>query len=194
MRPGTKDKIFTILSDVLKWQKDRVISVDDRYISRVLENFKNFENKNKNNSIFIWELILYCKYVELIYTRNNLLFKKAKETSNSKDFRKEHIHDASLNRLIPFQFPWIFIYRPSFTLKRIRHQNSVFAYQPNLLVLNNYIIYQEIVPEEKIKVKNCSQIQKCLDSLNINQKYINADFDSIASYLNEKYTMKNCSL
>ncbi|WIV13645.1 FRG domain-containing protein [Proteiniborus sp. MB09-C3] len=93
---------------------------------------------------------------------------------------------TTMNGLIPM------IYKPVMSFKRGVNQKGLFVYQ-------NYISYkdatydshtlaiQKVNADVVIKIEDKQKILKTLNLLNINEKFVYGDFDSIAKYIKSKY-------
>lgn len=85
-----------------------------------------------------------------------------------------------------------FIYSPMLSFERGRNQKGLFIYQAYLSfnedVYNAHIVSQQRVwPEIVIVIENKDVILRELDLIDINDKFIYGDYDSIAKYIKKKY-------
>ena len=93
----------------------------------------------------------------------------------------------------PFDFFPNFIYRPIMAFERGRSQNGFFFYQLYISYLNpegdkRFLLSQKIQTTDiRFEISNKDKIMKSLDNIGVNRKTIFRDFDSIASYIKEKY-------
>ncbi|MGI6070739.1 MAG: FRG domain-containing protein [Blautia sp.] len=85
-----------------------------------------------------------------------------------------------------FYLPVYFTYEPANIARRVSNQSSVLLYQ--LYGINS--LRQNICPDAVIKIRNKEQIQKDLDHLGINERFIFNDYDHIASYIKKKHLEK----
>jgi len=85
-----------------------------------------------------------------------------------------------------------FIYSPILSFERGRNQKGLFVYQAYISFVegtyNTRVVSQQrIWPEKIIVVENKSKILKELDAIDINDKFIYDDYDTIAKYIKRKY-------
>ena len=88
------------------------------------------------------------------------------------------------------------LYRPIIKFERGRTQQGLFAYQGYVMYVEptynyNVLATQTIFFGKTIfRIKNKKEILKSLDKLGINKKTLFCDYDSIASYIKDKYTVE----
>lgn len=88
------------------------------------------------------------------------------------------------------------LYRPVIKFERGRSQQGLFVYQGYTMYVEstynfNVLLTQDICfAKPKFKVKNKKEILKSLDKIGINKKTLFCDYDSIASYIKDKYTVE----
>ena len=88
------------------------------------------------------------------------------------------------------------IYRPIIKFERGRNQQGLFVYQGYTMYVEgaygfNVLTVQDIFfTKVKFKIQNKKEILKSLDKLGINKKTLFCDYDSIASYIKDKYTVE----
>lgn len=73
-----------------------------------------------------------------------------------------------------------------------RNQQGLFIYQTYLSFVESVydaeiVAKQRVWPNEIIVIENKEQILKELDFIGINKKFVYGDYDSIASYIKNKY-------
>lgn len=86
------------------------------------------------------------------------------------------------------EFPFYFTYYPPIIDNRVRNQSSVFVFQPfstnRRYMENNPIqVWQKIIPDFIMEIKNPEIIKKELDAIGFNLKHIYCDYDSVARYI-----------
>ncbi|MBR2593248.1 MAG: FRG domain-containing protein [Firmicutes bacterium] len=92
-----------------------------------------------------------------------------------------------------FDFFPNFIYRPIMAFERGKSQNGFFFYQLYISYLNpegdkRFLLSQKIQTTDiRFEIKNKEKIMRSLDNIGVNRKTIFRDFDSIASYIKDKY-------
>jgi len=104
-----------------------------------------------------------------------------------------------LLRIIDYREPiwWFnimpnFKYAPILSFDRGRNQQGLFIYQTYLSFVESVydaeiVAKQRVWPNEIIVIENKEQILKELDFIGINKKFVYGDYDSIASYIKNKY-------
>lgn len=118
-----------------------------------------------------------CLYLWLQYR----FFKKAKE---------------QLETIFHVCFLPTMLYKPVITFERGRNQQGLFIYQGYTMYVEstydfNVLLVQDICfTKPQFKIKNKREILKSLDKLGINKKTLFCDYDSIASYIKDKYTVE----
>lgn len=85
-----------------------------------------------------------------------------------------------------------FIYTPILSFERGRNQKGLFIYQAYLSfdeqVYDAHILSQQRVwPEIILVIENKQTILEELDLMDVNEKFIYGDFDSVAKYIKKKY-------
>lgn len=92
------------------------------------------------------------------------------------------------------EMPFYFSYNPPMIDSRVQNQSSIFVFQPYATDLwctkgkeEKVRYWQRIVPDFEIQVENPKLIQKELDAIGINRKFIYCDYDSAARYTVDRY-------
>ena len=184
-----KAALQTFLKDREEWDREPSLQVYSSYSNFVNSFFKvyrqdeilfpqkTFENYKKANSIANTDLyedgwpsvqliLLLMKFDVLIQFFDGYPF-------------------ANTNKEI--ELPFYFSYSPPMIDNRVRNQSSIFVFQP--FQRDDYIngkdqvrYWQRIAPDFEIKIENPESIQKELDAIGINRKYIYCDYDNAAKY------------
>ena len=87
-----------------------------------------------------------------------------------------------------------FIYKPFLSFDRGRNQQGLFIYQAYLSYTDDIynadiLARQRVWPEFAIVIKNKSQNLKQLDFIGINDKFVYGDYDNIAKYIKNNYSI-----
>lgn len=89
------------------------------------------------------------------------------------------------------EFPFYFTYHPPVIDERVKNQSSIFVFQP-VSTNTHYFegvpaqMWQKIVPDFTIEVRNPEAIRRELDAIGFNEKHIYCDFDSVIQSISSK--------
>lgn len=162
------------------------------------DNKQKFYNKLKRRKFDVWECIGYLReaFVELkdfslSACDEELYFYLALQFIFFKQARmcKEPIYTINF---LPNM-----VYRPILKFERGRNQQGLFLYQGYMTyiepVYNFRVLAQQQLCFQNVEfhVKNKAQIMMELDRIGINKKTLFCDYDSIAQYITEKYSVLN---
>ena len=185
-RPETFHYYFKKLAD--DWQ---YYFVDMRPMAPKRSKFPTFNNGDYNN-------VLELEYI----TRNNEIFSLIKAKCGEVEFvvlEYVMLLQAFLKQMLDYgETVWQlncipnFIYNPILSFERGRNQKGLFIYQAYLSFVEDVygahiLSLQRVWPEIILVIENKQTILNELDLMDINEKFIFGDFDSIAKYVKKKY-------